>query len=213
MSDLQPLIAASAGIDDDRYQDFIGRFDGQISPETCQGLIALFNDAHKRKLTHEGRTGLRVMKKRKDSVDLSSNRITDVLQKKYGAHIQAFFDQLSAAHQEYLHRFPGLQDPSTHPHGVWEFNIQRYYPGGQAYHSWHYESAAPQASDRLLAWMSYLNDVDEGGETEFLYQEIKMQPREGRTLIWPAGFTHTHRGLPAKSGVKFIITGWFRFAR
>jgi hypothetical protein len=56
----------------------------------------------------------------------------------------------------------------------------------------------------------YLNDIDEAGETEFLYQKRRISPKENTLIIWPAAFTHTHRGNVvhgAKS--KYIITGWF----
>jgi len=54
----------------------------------------------------------------------------------------------------------------------------------------------------------FLNDVDEGGETEFLYQNKRIAPKKGRMVIWPSSFTHTHRGNPPLSGSKYIITGW-----
>jgi hypothetical protein len=56
--------------------------------------------------------------------------------------------------------------------------------------------------------MLYLNDVEEGGETEFLYLKKRIKPQQNRLLIWPAGFTHTHRGNPPLSNNKYIITGW-----
>ena len=56
--------------------------------------------------------------------------------------------------------------------------------------------------------MMYLNDVDDGGETEFLYQKKRIRPKQGRVLIFPAGFTHTHRGNPPLSGDKYILTSW-----
>jgi hypothetical protein len=59
--------------------------------------------------------------------------------------------------------------------------------------------------------MTYLNTVFKGGETEFLYQDIKFSPTKGNTLLWPAYFTHTHRGIPAPIEDKFIITGWFEY--
>ena len=61
---------------------------------------------------------------------------------------------------------------------------------------------------RILATMMYLNDVDEGGETEFLYQSLRFKPKRGQFLIWPAGFTHVHRGNPPLSGEKYISTSW-----
>ena len=56
--------------------------------------------------------------------------------------------------------------------------------------------------------MLYLNSVTEGGETEFLYQKRRIKPQQGRLLIFPAGFTHTHRGNPPLSGNKYILTSW-----
>jgi len=56
--------------------------------------------------------------------------------------------------------------------------------------------------------MLYLNDVEEGGETEFLYQKMRVKPTKGTILIWPADWTHTHRGNPPLSGDKYIYTGW-----
>ena len=56
--------------------------------------------------------------------------------------------------------------------------------------------------------MVYLNDVEEDGETEFLYQELKLKPKKGRVVIWPGSFTHLHRGNPPRS-TKYIATGWY----
>jgi hypothetical protein len=58
---------------------------------------------------------------------------------------------------------------------------------------------------------SYLNDVDVGGETEFAYQGVKVQPKAGRLLIAPAGFTHTHRGNSPNSSAKYVIASWLLY--
>ena len=60
--------------------------------------------------------------------------------------------------------------------------------------------------------MSYLNDVDDRGTTDFDYYGLKIKPEKGKTLIWPAEWTHAHTGSILKSGSKYIITGWFNFA-
>jgi hypothetical protein len=192
--------------------DFIARTPGLIPPETCDALIALFRDADKRKLTAPGLTGVNVDKKRKDSTDLHSARVPEKLEQKYGDQIERYFALLGEAHRQYTETFSELKYPKTFEHGVYSFNIQRYYPGGQAYHAWHYENAHPSVAHRVLAWMTYLNTVGQGGETEFLHQQLKIRPEQGLTLIWPAGFTHTHRGLPHPDGLKYIITGWFEYA-
>ena len=193
-------------------ETFIKEFTRHISAETCDGIIQLFNAAHKRKLTHPGKTGRTVDKQRKDSSDLSATMISTPLKKKYDPFLADYFDRLNQAFVAYTDQFPILRYPKSWAMGVYDFNIQRYYPGGQAYHAWHYETAHPEVMDRVLTWMTYLNTVEKGGETEFQYQQMKVSPEQGKTLIWPGGFTHLHRGLPTPEETKFIITGWFSFA-
>ena len=82
----------------------------------------------------------------------------------------------------------------------------------ESYSSWHCESDNLDRSDRAMAFMLYLNDDFEGGETEFKYQKYKEIPEQGNLVIWPAGYTHTHRGAMLTSGVKYIATGWAFFA-
>jgi hypothetical protein len=92
-----------------------------------------------------------------------------------------------------------------------EVKIQKTPPRG-GYHRWHCESCTIETSHRALAWMVYLNDIPENeGETEFIWQKLRVNPEAGKFLIWPAQFTHTHRGNPVYSCDKYIATGWFTF--
>ena len=87
------------------------------------------------------------------------------------------------------------------------FNIQKYDIGGHV-KRWHTERSNLSTSHRILAWITYLNDVEKDGETEFLYYDLKIKPEKGKTVIWPAEWTHAHRGNPTPS-IKYAITGWF----
>ncbi len=82
----------------------------------------------------------------------------------------------------------------------------------QGYHIWHFENSYSETADRILTYSTYLKCPEEGGETEFKYQSKRIKPINGRTLIWPASFTHTHRGNPPLDGEKYYITGWFSLA-
>ena len=82
-------------------------------------------------------------------------------------------------------------------------------PIGGGFHEWHCEQGGGGSSTRSLAWLLYLNDVESGGETEFLYQKTRVKPKKGTLAIWPAGITHPHRGNPPYSNDKYIATGWF----
>lgn len=95
----------------------------------------------------------------------------------------------------------------TGKHWLRSMKIQKTLPG-QGYHIWHFESDSIERCSRIAAWSLYLNTVKEGGETEFLYQHKRVSAEMGRLVIWPATYTHIHRGNPPLEGEKFILTGW-----
>ena len=90
------------------------------------------------------------------------------------------------------------------------FNIQKY-SRGDHFASLHSERTSLDSLHRLFAWMTYLNDVDDGGKTNFSHYGIKIKPETSKTLIWPAEWTHAHTGEILKSGTKYIVTGWMHF--
>ena len=96
-------------------------------------------------------------------------------------------------------------------------NVQKYWKSLGGYYYWHSEiypcDPAAETLHRVLLFMFYLNDVERGGETEFLYQERKLKPTSGTMVIAPAGFTHTHRGNVPESQDKYILTSWILFNR
>ena len=88
----------------------------------------------------------------------------------------------------------------------YNYNIQRYEGEEDGYKAWHCEHGREDdASKRILAWMFYLNDAKSG--TEFKYYST-INAKRGRCVIWPAGFTHTHKGVIPNKGLKYIATGW-----
>lgn len=94
---------------------------------------------------------------------------------------------------------------------------QKYDANKGGYPYWHSE-VYPQlehneALHRVLLFMFYLNDVKEGGETEFYYQNRKITPKKGTMVIAPSYFTHTHRGNKPVSNDKYILTSWVLFNR
>lgn len=96
-----------------------------------------------------------------------------------------------------------------------EINAQKYTVNKGGYPYWHSEiypqSNSTDALHRTLLFMFYLNDVEEGGETEFFYQNVVIKPKQGTMVIAPAGFTHTHRGNVPVSNDKYILTSWVLF--
>ena len=135
----------------------------------------------------------------KDSLEIElSDLVSPDLAKKY-------VDELRIALEKYIQAYPYTSNIKYYTDGI---NVQLYPPGG-GFKVWHYERdpGTRISKDRILTYMTYLNDVDEQGETEFYFQDVKIKPVVGRTVIWPAEFTHLHRGIPSNQ-VKAILTGW-----
>lgn len=88
-------------------------------------------------------------------------------------------------------------------------NIQ-YYDKGWGFKEWHFERVSLESSHRAFAFITYLNDVNDGG-TEFFYQNFKTDAKKGNTVIFPADWTHTHRGVISQEQEKYIITGWYSY--
>ena len=116
-------------------------------------------------------------------------------------------EHISRALYEYFEYFPVLNTAESALYSIRQKLQKTDVAGG--FHVWHYENGHIDSVHRMLAWTIYLNDVPEGGETEFLYQSERVKPVKGRTVIFPAGFMHTHRGNPPISNEKYILTGWF----
>ncbi|RUO76976.1 2OG-Fe(II) oxygenase [Idiomarina seosinensis] len=90
--------------------------------------------------------------------------------------------------------------------------MQKYDKAEGNYNYWHCEQfpqkGSTEALHRALLFMVYLNDVEEGGETDFYYQQRSLRPTAGQLVIAPAYFTHTHRGRMPISNDKYILTSW-----
>jgi len=170
----------------------------------CDKFIKYFHDNPS--LQHEGTSGyLRINKEAKDSIDVEITRSHN-------------FDGLSEYHkilQDLSEKYIQKYDESL-TNLAWglveSFNIQYYKPNG-GFHVWHNERNGFQDASlfRHLVFMTYLNDVTDQGETEFLHQKLKIKPEKGLTLIWPVDWTFTHRGIASPTQDKIIATGWFSF--
>ena len=98
-----------------------------------------------------------------------------------------------------------------------DVNMQRYTKGKGGYHHWHSEhyphpsDASQKSLHRVLLWLAYLNDVEEGGETEFFYQNAKIKPKKGSLVLAPVNFSFTHRGCVPVSSDKYVLASWFMY--
>jgi hypothetical protein len=175
-----------------------------IDKNVCNDLIKLFN-LNKDK-TKEGTVGYGVKPEIKKSTDLSIHINSPKIE------IQNYSKELSKCIKQYIEIYSHL-DSHLEQWGIIEnFNIQKYKPS-EAYFGWHTERNGKKSNttNRLLVFMTYLNNVKDKGETEWLYQKLKIKPEIGLTIIWPVDWMFIHRGIPSKTEEKFIATGWYSF--
>ncbi len=119
-----------------------------------------------------------------------------------------FKENLSDVLNLYLKKYPQCNIGNL-PFGLYApYNIQ-YYPIGGGFKKWHCEDSGNRR--RCLAWMTYLNNVEDGG-TEFKHQKLTTPAKKGLTLFWPSPWTHTHRGQISQTKEKYIVTGWYNYA-
>jgi hypothetical protein len=191
------------------HDAFIGSYKNAVDKEFCDDLISFFENSRE---DSEFSPGFYTSEKkyggplnRKDfSLNLDqisdtkwADHINDVLFKCLEEYKRVFFVAAQIDHLNYCNTY---------------VKMQRTFPKG-GYHLWHCEITDISCVDRCLAWILYLNDIPYGeGETEFLWQGMRVQPEAGKLVIWPAQFTHTHRGNPVHSKAKYIATGWIEYS-
>ena len=120
-----------------------------------------------------------------------------------------YFEKLFECQTDYISQWPFIKNISQ-KYEIGFFNIQRYTPG-QHFKKIHTERSGIGTLHRVFVFMTYLNDVKEGGSTYFSHYDLEIQPLKGLTLIWPAEWTHAHKGNVLNAGKKYIITGWINF--
>jgi hypothetical protein len=193
------------------YKDFIAVYRDVYPDGYCQHLIKEFDRLVGSGAGVNRQRGEGAPKHRKNDMQLELN---------FGVHTVAwfneqpaskvFFDGLQCCYDAYTEQFSILKDGKITGTAM---KMQRTDPGG-GYHVWHGEQGNGVHAERVLVYMLYLNTLtaEEAGETEFLYQQRRLQPTENTMVLWPATFTHAHRGNTVfGERSKYIVTGWFYY--
>ena len=178
-------------------ENFIYTF--QIEPDICDELMQYHkeNNEYKSIGTYSNNT---VNKDIKESIDVS------FFNNSSNPTIKSYFKKLQNGYEKYVDKYNihHLRITAEQSH-----NIQ-YYPAAGGFKQWHWERHT-DSHRRQLVYMTYLNDVTDGGGTEWLYQKTKLDARKGLSVIWPADFAWTHRGIVSPTQEKWIATGWFSY--
>lgn len=192
------------------HDNFIGVYDGYFSDEYCRGLIKYFEWCNDNNRSY-GRPDKESVKK-DQSIVLNPQGVTDIVFAP--ENIRQFVTEFNSTfwdlcYKDYSGTYSVLADYDRH--SIFTYKIQRTDPAG-GYHVWHSEDGGVCHSRRMGVYILYLNDVEQGGETEFLYLSKRIQAKTGRLVIFPPNYPWAHRGNPPLSGAKYIMTGWLEYA-
>jgi predicted 2-oxoglutarate/Fe(II)-dependent dioxygenase YbiX len=189
-------------INEVRRDTFIFEKHGALPTDICKEMIRRFEASPDDQ--YEGRIGQTVSTNRgiKHTTDLVTSGKAN-----WKDLDNELFRSLKHALFELREAFPYFKGPFKDV----GYNLQRYLPG-EFYH-WHIDGGSHEFSQRQLVVIWYLNDVaGPGGETEFLFQDIKVKPEAGKLVLFPPFWTHEHRAVTLEKGVKYIATTWVVFA-
>ena len=186
--------------------NFIGSW--QISNDILFEKMIEFFEKNKH-LHSQGSIDKGISLSEKKTTDLTIDPI-DLKDKNYSI-FNDYFQELFSCYNDYKKQWPFIEE-NIKTLDIPSFNIQKYFPGDH-FSKIHTERSSTSTSHRVFAWMTYLNNLDKnaGGSTKFEHFDISIEPKKGKTLIWPAEWTHAHSGDFVKSGIKYIITGWMCF--
>jgi hypothetical protein len=184
--------------------NFIAVYDNYITKEECDKAITLFENQDKfnntvNRLKNEKASVLQ----KQDQQFFASGKNLDV----WWENLKPMMINYNLAWDHYVQNV-GAQDAYGDSFHFTCLKIQKTLPT-EGYHVWHVEHGRGfDMEPRAFVFSIYLNDVEEGGETEFLHFSKRVKPKTGRIVNWPAAFPYLHRGNPPLSGQKYILTSW-----
>jgi len=181
---------------------FIFEKQNSLDADLCADIITRFETAKDEQ--YPGRIGQTAgeddsVKKTMDLVVSGKDQWKDI--------DHALFNSLKEALFEFREAFPYFKGPFKDM----GYGLQRYQAG--EYYHYHIDGGSHDFSHRQLVALWYLNDVPgPGGETEFLFQNVKINPEAGKLILFPPFWTHEHRAVTLPEGEKYIATTWLVFA-
>ena len=193
------------------YKDFIATYTDVYPEGYCEHLISEFERLVQGGAGSNRRYSERALRHQKDDMQLGLDiKVHSTISFNEKDTVDIFFDGLQQCFEEYTSTFSVLKDGKINGSVM---KLQRTSPGG-GYHIWHGEQGNKISSSRVIVYMLYLNTLtpEEAGETEFLYQQTRLRPQKNTMVVWPAAFTHAHRGnVVYGENCKYIVTGWFYY--
>ena len=196
-----------------KIKDVIGIYPNAFKEAECKSLMYKLEEAVKNGESYQGMSGdggVNTYKKSTDYNILEHDKhklMSDIVMSRFNHYLSnEYLENFPHIDEFYHHRL--VNDKSSYP----LLQIQKYDKGSGHYNAWHVEQEDLGTSNRLFVFILYLNDVEEGGETGFLFKEgddfFKVKPKTGTLIIHPASWPFIHKGYMPLSSDKYILTTW-----
>ena len=184
-----------------RNPDFIEIYDHALSQKECEILINYFEKSNEVQygLIADGSYYPDRKKCLQIKLDLNdSSPSSNIVREKLSLYLNQY-------RKKYSLELENTQHWNFFPYAA----FQKYDGKEDGFKTWHCEHGDGESdSKRIMAWMFYLNDAKCG--TEF-YNSPTIKAKRGRCVIWPAFWTHVHKGVTPNIGLKYIVTGWISY--
>lgn len=182
-------------------RSYVQHYDSALERSFCAQMVAAFEQAAQWQ-SREGRGKLAGLEQ-SSWVEVNLSHLADAA---FLGFFHAQIDKYLAAYNRELK----LTLPIPSRPKIDELRMKRYRAGSDDNFQPHFDSIDSKCG-RYLVFLWYLNDVDEGGETEFTDLNLKIQARAGRLLMFPPYWMFQHAGLPARSRDKYIVSTYLMF--
>jgi hypothetical protein len=180
---------------------YVQCFDDALEPGFCQRMVESFNRLS-RFHARGGRGGTN---------PLEESAWTELnLTKAADASFEAFFREQAIRHLAVYNERVALTLPIPPRSRLENLRIKRYSVDAGDRFQPHFD-ALDYCSNRYMVFLWYLNDVSEGGETEFCDLGLRVKAQQGRLLMFPPYWMFQHAGLPPRSNDKYMISTYLLF--
>jgi hypothetical protein len=188
-------------------KDLILEMNEFVSKKTCQDMIDWFwdnEDIHTMGKVYGGED----LTNRNNVLNLDHKNTTQAYPHPDDPISDVLSEIIFSGYSKYQETLPA---PQGQPLCATTYSIRIYEKGVGKFLDHVDQSAGPNVT-RVFGIILYLNDVEEGGETDFLDYGLSIKPEQGKLLIFPCNYLYRHQGNIPISDDKYIFTAFINFA-
>jgi hypothetical protein len=196
MATIAPEVSATRDLA--RYVQW---FDHALDADLCRRLIESFDELERFQMRND-RGAINALPS-SAWTELNVSKVAD-------ASFEALFRQQTLQYLDRYNEQVRMTLPIPPRNRLENLRIKRYLADQDDQFQPHFD-ALDYTCNRYMVFLWYLNDVAEGGETEFCDLDLRVDARAGRLLMFPPYWMYQHAGLPPRSNDKYIISTYLLF--